>query len=92
MKELTQKVKLEGIAEKQNWLSECDQEKITKIILKKKPKKSDDKGVCVVTIGMLIKKLIKFQGRCIERKAIISDKIHSSHFKQLCCHNGLWIC
>lgn len=29
IKELAEKVKLEGITEKQNWLSEYDQEKIT---------------------------------------------------------------
>ena len=38
------------------------------------------------------KKLTHFQSPCVPRAFVIPDRVHSSHFRMMFCHNGLWLC
>lgn len=67
MDNLVEKVQSEGIADKENWLSPIDKDKIKNLIKKLKPTKGSENSVYATNIKMLIKKILKLQFSNISR-------------------------
>ena len=65
MKNYADKVKLKGVVKVDNWLSENDQEKISKTISILKPKKSDADSYFVVNLKTIVKKIFKLKFKSI---------------------------
>src|SRR6056300_1226140 len=68
MDNLAQEVELKGIAKKNNWLSEIDQQKITGIIETLKPLKDDvHNSTFVVNFKTLVNKILRLKFKNIIR-------------------------
>jgi len=67
MIELAEKVRISGIARKDNWLSTVDEEKVRKIITTIKPHKSDNKSWCSLNYKSHLIKLIKLDFKTLSR-------------------------
>ena len=58
--DLVEKVKSQGIADKHNWLSPEQVDKVKNLIKRLKPAKGDENSICAINIKTLIRKVFKF--------------------------------
>ena len=83
MNEVAEKVRTNGVASKDNWLSTNDEEKVRKIIVSLKPTKSNKQSWCSINYKSHLIKLIKLDFKTLSRSFFFINLAKKLNLKEI---------